>query len=164
MFNLFKKKEKPDFNPSLPLTWWIDDISHSVCGLVECPERGLANMPWPDCDKVYLAVDKTAYDALLEENKTLKLQIKRQEDILSNSPKCEAFKTLESKHYYQFRQRGLPEGRCYFIAGKREWVIETPFEKHHIFWDLEYDSCGVQDFCSKLESDLLVADRDGGGI
>ena len=28
-------------------------------------------MPWPDCDKVYLAVDKTAYDAQVRKLKDL---------------------------------------------------------------------------------------------
>lgn len=66
MFGIFKKKktDPPKFTPSFPLTWWIDDLSHKACGLVEDPERGLSNMPWPDCDKVYLAVDKEAYDLL----------------------------------------------------------------------------------------------------
>jgi hypothetical protein len=61
-----KQKETPKtFTPSLPLTWWIDDLTHEVCGLVDDPERGLSKMPWPDCDKVYLAVNKEAYDELL---------------------------------------------------------------------------------------------------
>ena len=65
MFNVFKKKKtKESFTPSLPLTWWIDDLTHSVCGLVGDPERGLYAMPWPDCEKVYVAIDKTAYDEL----------------------------------------------------------------------------------------------------
>lgn len=70
MFNLFKKKvEKKRFTPSLPLTWWIDDLTHEVCGLVDDPDRGLSNMSWPDCDKVYLAVNKEAYDQAIKDLK-----------------------------------------------------------------------------------------------
>ena len=67
--NLFRKKIKKEakpFIPSKPLTWWIDDLSHEVCGLIDDPRRGLKNMPWPDCEKVYLAVDKREYDKLKE--------------------------------------------------------------------------------------------------
>lgn len=66
MFGIFKKKKEtvPPFKPNFPLTWWIDDLTHESCGLVDDPQRGLEKMPWPDCEKVYLAVDKEAYDLL----------------------------------------------------------------------------------------------------
>jgi hypothetical protein len=68
VINIFKKKKiKEPFTPSLPLTWWIDDLTHKVCGLVDDPERGLFNMPWPDCEKIYVAIDKTAYDDLRQQ-------------------------------------------------------------------------------------------------
>lgn len=66
MTPFFKKKElkpKVRFKPETPLTWWIDDLTHAHCGLVDCPERGLATLPWPDDEKVYLAIDKKVYDA-----------------------------------------------------------------------------------------------------
>ena len=39
--------------------WWIDDISERVCAPVDHPEVGLEKMPWPDNEKVILAVPKS---------------------------------------------------------------------------------------------------------
>lgn len=74
MFSFFKKKKKEvvKFTPSLPLTWWIDDLSHRVCALQDDPVHGLAKLPWPDCEKVYLAVDKDAYDRVVRKCTILK--------------------------------------------------------------------------------------------
>jgi len=51
-----------NFKPSKPLTWWIDDLSHRVCGLIDDPIYGLDKLQWPDYEKVYVAVDKREYD------------------------------------------------------------------------------------------------------
>lgn len=70
MFSFFKKK-KIKFDPKKPLIWWVDGLSHRVCGLVDGPELGFDKMPWPDCDTVYLAVDKRYVDSLVEVAKAL---------------------------------------------------------------------------------------------
>ena len=72
LFSIFKKKKEPvRFIAKTPLTWWIDDVECRVCALVDHPTLGLDKLPWPDCDKVYLAVDKTAYDKIEQENKMM---------------------------------------------------------------------------------------------
>lgn len=61
------QKEKElieNFRVSAPLTWWINDLTHRTCGLVDHPTIGLRNIPWPDCDHVYIAIDKKHYDKI----------------------------------------------------------------------------------------------------
>jgi hypothetical protein len=73
LFSIFKKKKEPvRFIAKTPLTWWIDDVECRVCALVDHPTLGLDKLPWPDCEKVYLAIDKTAYDELEQENKMMR--------------------------------------------------------------------------------------------
>jgi hypothetical protein len=83
LFSIFKKKKEPvRFIAKTPLTWWIDDVECRVCALVDHPTLGLDKLPWPDCDKVYLAVDKTAYDKIEQENKMMQECI---EFVIANS-------------------------------------------------------------------------------
>jgi hypothetical protein len=83
LFSIFKKKKEPvRFIAKEPLTWWIDDVECRVCALVDHPTLGLDKLPWPDCDKVYLAVDKTAYDKLEQENKMMRDEIKLYKECL----------------------------------------------------------------------------------
>lgn len=59
-FLVDKKEEEiaKDWKPELPLRWWVDDLSHRICGLVDHPIVGLSDMPWPDNEKVYVAIDE----------------------------------------------------------------------------------------------------------
>jgi hypothetical protein len=80
LINIFKsKKDSKPFIPSRPLMWWIDDLTHEVCGLIDDPKRGLHNMPWPDNEKVYVAIDYTEYQKL---EAKIKLQDQRIENLL----------------------------------------------------------------------------------
>ena len=75
----FKPKPDPKENyiPKKPLIWWIDDLSHEHCGLIDDPVRGWDRLPWPDNEKCYLAVDKTEYDKVVEKLKTLEQENER---------------------------------------------------------------------------------------
>lgn len=88
MFNFLKrkKKEKVKFTPKQPLEWWIDDLSHRVCALIDHPELGLDTLPWPDSDKVYIAIDKTEYTKVLEEAKKLLRESKSLISVFNEFP------------------------------------------------------------------------------
>jgi hypothetical protein len=80
MFGLFKKqKERQPFKANRPFVWWIDDLEHRVCALIDDPDYGLDKVPWPDCEKVYLAIDKEFHD---QEIKSKDQTIKQLEDAL----------------------------------------------------------------------------------
>lgn len=64
---LFSKKEKVKWKPQEPFTWWIDDLSHSVCALMDDPERGFNKIQWPDDEYVYIAIDKSFHDKKVAE-------------------------------------------------------------------------------------------------
>lgn len=72
-----------DYIPNRPLMWWIDDLSHEHCGLVDHPVRGWDKMPWPDNEKCYIAIDKTEYDKRVDEIQSLQSQLKKAEKVLS---------------------------------------------------------------------------------
>lgn len=54
-----------DYKPSYPLRWWVDDLSHRTCGLLDHPIYGIADMPWPDNEKVYIAIDESYHHQAL---------------------------------------------------------------------------------------------------
>lgn len=74
----FKKKVDvlESYSPSRPLMWWIDDLSHEHCGLIDHPVRGWDKMPWPDNEKCYIAIDKSEYDKRVVEIESLQSQLK----------------------------------------------------------------------------------------
>lgn len=59
-----------------------------MCGLVDHPQVGLDGMPWPDNEKVYIAIDKREYDRLAKEKEKLYWKTRTQAkelDILTES-------------------------------------------------------------------------------
>lgn len=101
-----------NYKPALPLIWWIDDLSHRTCGLVDDPIHGLNKLPWPDCEKVYLAIDKREYDKM---KKALEYAVTEleclnklvdEEDVGSMEEHCQILKSWckDTRDTFQLKQ------------------------------------------------------------
>ena len=53
-----REEEKLDWKMEKPYEWWVDDLTHRVCAPLHHPIVGIKDMPWPDNEKVYIAIDK----------------------------------------------------------------------------------------------------------
>jgi len=56
---------RKDHTYAYPLRWWVDDLNHRVCGIVDDPIIGLDTIPWPDSEKVYIAIDEEYHNQCL---------------------------------------------------------------------------------------------------
>lgn len=91
-----KKKEEVKFTPKRPFTWWIDDLTHRHCGIMDDPNFGFDTLKWPDTDKVYIAIDKKFHDEKVAE---LETEIAVLEKLKEAAEKTEAAALAAEKSY-----------------------------------------------------------------